>query len=211
MTPRLFDIFKKHIRWIICIICFVIFVLLAINIIQEDAFLFDETMYNLINKISSSPMTTFFKLVTRLVSGYFLIPICIIVLLFVKNRKFFYLISLNLINTTIINRLLKLLFARERPVGIAIIEETGYSFPSGHSMASLSFYGLLIYIVYHSKLPILWKRILIIILITIVVLIGISRIYLGVHYTSDVIGGFCLSLSYLIVFTFLSSKYLLKE
>ena len=78
-------------------------------------------------------------------------------------------------------------------------------------MASMSFYGLLIYIIYRSNLPTKWKIVLISLLSVLILLIGISRIYLGVHFVSDVIAGFCLSVSYLIIFTKIIEKYLWRE
>ena len=77
----------------------------------------------------------------------------------------------------------------------------GYSFPSGHSMISAAFYGFLIYLIYKKVKNKKLKITLIIVLSILIVSIGISRIYLGVHYTSDVLGGFLLSISYLILYT----------
>jgi undecaprenyl-diphosphatase len=95
---------------------------------------------------------------------------------------------------------MKFIFERPRPFNINIIIENGYSFPSGHSMVSLAFYGLFIYIIWHMNKPRLEKLFYVIPLILLVLLIGISRIYLGVHYASDVIAGYALSMAYLIIF-----------
>ena len=81
-----------------------------------------------------------------------------------------------------------------------IIEESGYIFPSGHSMASMAFYGFIIFLVWkYVKTNKKW--IYTIVLSLLILLIGISRIYLGVHYASDVLAGFILTLAYLIIFT----------
>ena len=89
---------------------------------------------------------------------------------------------------------------RPRPTEFRIIEETGYSFPSGHSMISMAFYGYLIYLIYKYVENKNVKWILISLLSILICLIGISRIYLGVHYTSDVLGGFLISISYLVIY-----------
>lgn len=201
---------KNNILWIISFFLFLIFMIMAKNVLNKQVFAFDDVIYKFIHSIESKPVTSFFHTITHLAGGYILIGICILVLLFNKNRIYFYIMSLNLLNTVIFNQVLKLIFARERPSGIAIIKETGFSFPSGHSMASMSFYGLLIYLIYRSDFSKKWKTLLIVILSTLIFLIGISRIYLGVHYVSDVIAGFCLSVSYLIIFTRIIEKYIKK-
>jgi len=104
--------------------------------------------------------------------------------------------------------MLKFIFVRPRPFEWMLIEETGYSFPSGHAMVSMAFYGMLVYLIWQTKISLNKKKIWTIVLSVLILLIGISRIYLGVHYVSDIIGGFTLSLSYLIIATSLVSYYL---
>ena len=84
---------------------------------------------------------------------------------------------------------------------------SGYSFPSGHAMASLAFYGLLIYITKRLVKNKYLKILLITLNIAIIILIGVSRIYLGVHYLSDVLTGYSISIIYLLITTKLLNKY----
>ena len=125
-----------------------------------------------------------------------------------QNKKIGICIYANLFLSGALNQILKRIVQRPRPTEFRLIDESGYSFPSGHSMAAMSFYGFLIYITFNSNLNSKYKWGITIILSLLILLIGISRIYLGVHYASDVIAGFCISVSYLIIFTKIIKKYL---
>ena len=118
----------------------------------------------------------------------------------IKNKKIGLSILTNLAIITILNQLLKRILQRSRSTEYRIIEESGYSFPSGHSMISMAFYGYLIYLIYKYVENKNVKWILISLLSVLICFIGISRIYLGVHYTSDVLGGFLISISYLVIY-----------
>ena len=108
--------------------------------------------------------------------------------------------SINLVIITILQYILKYTFLRTRPVDINLIEETGYSFPSGHSLTAMAFYGFIIYLINTSKLTKINKVIYTIILSILILISGFSRIYLGVHFFTDVIGAFSFSLAYLIIY-----------
>lgn len=120
---------------------------------------------------------------------------------FYKEKKIAFSIPLNLLIITVLNIVLKNIVERPRPIGYRLIDETGYSFPSGHSMISTAFYGLIIYFIWKNVKNKTIRNVSCILLVILIVLIGISRIYLGVHYASDVIGGFSISIAYLIIFT----------
>lgn len=182
------------------IIGILVFALMAILVVTKNSELFDNTIYNIISKCISTPCTYFFKGITALCNTKTIIVLLIIILLFVKNKRTAVAIVLNSVLCVLLNGGVKLLFVRPRPVGLALIHQGGYSFPSGHSMMALAFFGFLIYLVLKSKLDRKYKNILSILLVLLILLIGISRIYLGVHFASDVLGGFALSLSYLVLF-----------
>ena len=120
---------------------------------------------------------------------------------YVPDKKYKILVPANLITIVIINIVLKNFFLRPRPNEFRLIEETGYSFPSGHAMASTAFYGLLIYIAHEKIENKILRNTICIMLGLLILLISVSRIYVGVHYTSDVIAGTCLSIAYLILIT----------
>lgn len=102
---------------------------------------------------------------------------------------------------------LKEFFKRTRPANPLVHELPSYSFPSGHASSSFIFFGLLTYIIIKSNLRRTYKILLSTFLILFSFVIGLSRIYLGMHYASDVIAGFCVGFLWL-VFSIWLSKYL---
>lgn len=191
---------KKYIKWIILFICVMIFCEILENIFQNEIGYFDNAVYSIISNYITEPITTIFKVITNLGGAITLITISFSILIFIKNKKIGIYTSINLIVIAIINQILKHIIQRPRPTEFRIINENGYSFPSGHSMVSMAFYGFLIYIAYKNIANKYIKISVCIILSILILLIGISRIYLGVHYASDVIGGFCFSIAYLIIY-----------
>ncbi|GIP33352.1 phosphatase PAP2 family protein [Paenibacillus sp. J2TS4] len=111
------------------------------------------------------------------------------VLLWLRKGKEALLLVVTLIAAWLSNSLLKNWIARERPVDWErLAEADGYSFPSGNAMISLAFYGLIALMLLRSGNG--WGRSAAIVVYIFIFLIGVSRIYLGVHYASDIIGGF---------------------
>ncbi len=189
----------------------IIFLITSKVISGKELFIDQVAYYFFVEKLRNDKLTAFMKLVTKLSNPEVMIVIAIISIIiciqFIKNKKLSLGIILNLGGITLINQLLKLIFKRERPSGYRLIEMAGYSFPSGHAMASLAFYGMLIYIVKRLVKNKILKILLISVNIVIIVLIGVSRIYLGVHYLSDVLTGYSISIIYLFVTTKLLNKY----
>ena len=160
----------------------------------------DSNIYNLIIKLMNTNVTFIMKFVSYLGSAVALIALCLAFIILIKDKKYPKFISLNLILVFVFNRILKFIVARPRPEILRLVKETGYSFPSGHAMVSFGFYGFLIYLIYKNISNKKIKYPLIISLSLLILLIGISRIYLGVHYFTDVIGGFIIAFVYLVVF-----------
>jgi undecaprenyl-diphosphatase len=95
--------------------------------------------------------------------------------------------------------LLKQLFQRKRPLSPLLKAAKGLSFPSGHAIMAVTFYGLLVYVLQHT-IDIGWMKFLLtFLLVILVILIGFSRVYLRVHYASDVLGGFIIGLLWLLI------------
>lgn len=203
------EFLKKNYLLFIIIICLVITGFILEDVYEREILEFDKLAFSLF-KIRTPLLTKIFLIITNLGSPYVLILLTLLSFL-LKNKKISFIITANLGLITIINQVLKFIVKRPRPSDLFLIVETGYSFPSGHSMVSLSFYGLLIYFIYKYFKNKKLKIFLITLFSLIIVLIGVSRVYLGVHFVSDVISGFLLSLSYLIIFIKVINKFILKE
>lgn len=103
-----------------------------------------------------------------------------------------------LLGSEILNNLVKNLYQRVRPEEVEhLIEQGGYAFPSGHSMGSVITYGALLFIFIRYVKSTHWQWIMSIFVALLCLMIGLSRVYLGVHYLSDVIGGFSLGFAFL--------------
>ena len=212
MKEKIKEYIVKNLKWIILFICLVGFLDLAEDVFNKEIMKGDIIGYKIISTfLISDFMTPIAKVITNLGSAVFLIALTIILNKLIKNKKIGLSIFLNLSFVTILNQLLKRILQRPRPNEFRIIEETGYSFPSGHSMVSMAFYGYLIYLIYKYVENKYIKWGLITLLSILIVSIGTSRIYLGVHYTSDVLGGFLIAVSYLIIYISGVNKFLIEK
>ena len=199
-------------KWIICFICLILFVALAEDVFNHEIMNGDIIGYKLVSTyLIQDSLTPIVKIITWFGSATCLIALTFILFILIRNKRQGILIGVNLIVITILNQTLKFILQRPRPTEFRIIEETGYSFPSGHSMVSMAFYGYLIYLIYKYVKNKYLKWGSIILLGALICCIGISRIYLGVHYTSDVLGGFLLSISYLVIYISAVNKFLIKD
>lgn len=191
---------KENKKSIILVISLLLFIFITYAIFNDKIISLDETVHSYILSIRNDNLTSILTTITNISSAYALIVLSILILVIMKNKKIPLYISLNLVCSFISNQIAKLFFLRPRPTGINLIEESGFSYPSGHAMVSMAYFGFIAYLLYKKLKNKLTKSILIITLILTILLIGFSRIYLGVHYLSDVIGGFLLSIVYLMIF-----------
>ena len=195
------EFIKKNLKWFILLICLVGFLKLAEDVFSKEILQADIVGYDLISSFLISDFATpIAKLITNFGGALVLIGTTIILVISIKNRRIGLSIIVNLGIVTGLNIVLKQIVQRPRPTEYRIVNETGYSFPSGHSMVSMAFYGFLIYLIYKYVKNQYLKIGLITFLSILIISNGISRIYLGVHYTSDVMAGFCISVSYLVLY-----------
>ena len=147
-------------------------------------------------------LTTFFRHLTKMGNVGFsamLIGIIVIVLFLMLNDKhisIWYLLT-TAIGAGALNQIVKYLFQKDRPTVEHLIDQGGYSFPSGHAMGSIIIYGALLYIVFKLINNQVIKTLALVATMILVGLIGLSRVYLGVHFPSDIIGGYALGAAWL--------------
>ena len=209
MKKKIKEFITKNLKWIILFICLIGFLAIAEDVFNKEIMSGDIIGYKVVSTFLISDFATpIAKFITNFGGAIFLIALTIVLLVLIKNKKIGISIFSNLVIVTILNQLLKAILQRPRPTEYRIVEETGYSFPSGHSMVSMAFYGYLIYLIYKYVKNKYIKWISIVLLSILVCSIGISRIYLGVHYTSDVLGGFLISMSYLVIYVSAVNKFL---
>ena len=109
--------------------------------------------------------------------------------------------------STVLYRIMKAVFARPRPeLAVRLIEESGWSFPSGHSMNCIVCYGILIYLLRRHCQDRRLANALTILLSLLILSIGCSRVYVGVHYPTDILGGWSLGLAFLLAATLICEK-----
>ena len=212
MKEKIKEITKKNFKWLVLFIALIGFLALAEDVFNKEIMNGDIIGYKIISTfLISDCATPIAKFITNFGGAIFLITLTVILVILIKNKKIGLSIFSNLVIITVLNQLLKRILQRPRPTEFRIIEETGYSFPSGHSMVSMAFYGYLIYLIYKYVENRYVKWISIVLLSILICSIGVSRIYLGVHYTSDVLGGFLVSISYLILFISTVNKFFIEK
>lgn len=205
---------KQRKRWIILLILLCVFALFFINIKIGNIQKFDDIIYSFVLEIRNQVLTKILITITNM-GG--IVSVCSIALVLtmtmflLKKKKFGIGISLNVLFSSVVYIFLKNIFQRPRPlIEERMIEEVGYSFPSGHATNNMAFYGFIIYLVYKNIKNRAIRNIIIATLSLWIILIGFSRIYLRVHYPSDVVAGFCLGIICVILFVSVIYKKLEK-
>lgn len=184
----------KNVNKIVMIILFLIFCVMAVLVHFGLTGSFDVAVYKFVIGFKSDSLTKALLFITDFASVKGIIVLCAISLigLFWKYYKSLFLV-LNVIISTIFNVVIKNIMMVPRPNILRLAEETGYSFPSGHSMASVAFYGFIIYLILSSNINKYLKVVISSLLVILIIVIGLSRVYLGVHNASDVIAGHAIS------------------
>ena len=171
----------------------VLFIILAIAINADILSGFESWVYFESVEHMSDILTNILIFITNFGGPIGISLICITIFLIPKLRNKLGLpVSIAVSTSFILNIILKLIFARERPDILRLVTENSYSFPSGHAMINMALYTVLIIYAYKSIKSKRIKYPLIIAMMLLVIAIGFTRIYLGVHYAGDIIGGWLL-------------------
>ena len=183
---------------ITCIVLTMFFIFIAFLVVFSKNEFIDTSIYNIVRSLSSSVMDKYFIFFTKFCNTLTIVCVVLIFIIIFRNRYGIWLTASTIISATS-NVIIKNIIRRARPDHLRLITQGGYSFPSGHAMISIAVYGLLFYFVVKKIKNKPLRIILSIILIFIILTVGISRIYVGVHYPTDVIAGYLLAIIELII------------
>ena len=166
---------------------------------SNEGVFFDVAILNFIHGHRIPLLTSIMKFITSIGSVYFYFPIVSMILIIFIKDKYYYGIKLLLLSTIgsyTLNYIFKNIFLRVRPLNYFLIEQGGYSYPSGHAMVSITFYSTMTYLALKTIKDQKNRRTIKIVNFVIISLIGFSRIYLGVHWPTDILAGYLLGYLY---------------
>ncbi len=197
ITPRIFIILLVFFSMV------GLFALITNEIVLVNETTFDEGAFQFIGQYKSEKATQIFTFFTFFGSGTFLLPAYLLIIsfyiFFSKNVRRSIKITIVGLSSTALLFTTKYYFHRQRPVNPLITNVSGFSFPSGHSFSSFILCGIVMYIIIKSTISTPFKWICSSLIFSTALIIALSRVYLRVHYASDAIAGFCLSLIWLVI------------
>lgn len=210
------QVFTRNLRANHKVVLFVVAVTLFLAVLQNmlagDILQLDWYAYRIfVLGMRRAWLTPIMQSISELALPVVLLVMLLAVQAFAPGRRPGMCAACNLAGVVILNQALKFIVQRPRPEGFRLIAESGYSFPSGHSMVAMAFYGLLAWMVWHYERDPFVRRACVTGFGLVVVLVGVSRVYLGVHYASDVIAGFCIALAWLVFYTAVVAPIFLPE
>ncbi len=186
-----------------------LFATLARDVVHQTAFGFDRAILTGLNNIASPGLTQFALLVSDSATIFFIGPV-LLVLLFLwwkRYRHDWIALTVSIVGAALLNQLIKGVFERARPDLFPHLQNVGgYSFPSGHSQAAMAFYAVLAYLIARRLDP-KWRLPVYILAGIWIAFVGLSRNYLEVHYPSDVMAAFAITLPWALAVIFVHQCY----
>ena len=183
--------------------CIIVFLIIGAEVASAKGPLaFDENAFAFAKSIQSAGFTQFIEFITFFASRNFITAAALMLIayfIFVRRHRWYSLkVPVVALGSISLNLVLKYFFDRQRP-DLPLVEASGLSFPSGHSMIAASFYSLIIYLTWKNVESKPLRNILVAVLIIFILLIGFSRIYLRVHFATDVVAGFAAGILWVII------------
>ena len=194
---------KDHKKMILFFIFFAIpiaiFLILASEIGRRGSLALDVPVLLFVHDFTSPLLTAFLLTVTHLGDSIVMLIIATILAAYYAYKKIYQkalILLLSMGGIVVANAVLKFIFQRDRPtLWQHLVAETNFSFPSGHAMISAGFAAALIILFWNTK----YRWTTVVLAITGMILVGLSRLYLGVHYPSDIVAGWCVSVAWVIL------------
>ena len=190
---------KQILRLMLVLFCTLFVAVFAVRMVAGHVFAIDELFIRAAYKVRVEWLTVIVKVFTNLGSVLGIILLTLAMVILIKDWKLKIFAVFNVGMASIVNLMVKYIVKRPRPDVVALIVERGYSFPSGHSMLAMAVFGYIAYVIYKTMKNKGLKLILGFLSCLIGVLIALSRVYLGVHYFSDIVCGLVLGLAVLVV------------
>ena len=202
LAGKLWRLVAKNRRLVILAVCAVVFVALLEDVLEGDLSRIDSAARAIIvERLRADWLTPIMESISALATPVSLVVLLLVIVAFAPGKRPGACAAANLVLVFLLNQALKFIIQRPRPEGFQLAAEQGFSFPSGHSMVAMAFFGLLMWMVWRYERDRATRIGCCIAFGAVIVLVGVSRIYLGVHYASDVVAGFCVSLAWLAVYT----------
>lgn len=187
---------KRKIMMFILLIIFIFNLILIRNNLTSE---FDTNIALYFANNVNEYLTLFFKFISFICSPKMMVIINILlfIIFIVKKKLANLIIIISSLVSVIFNNLVKIIVRRPRPNILNLVNEGTYSFPSGHSMISILFFGSIIYLLNKNNNK--YRKTLTCIIIIFILLVGLSRLYLGIHFLTDVLSGYILGLLLLFI------------
>lgn len=185
------------------------FCILLFSVLTGYAAAFDDPVRNFFYDLRCEWLTPIVKAITYLGNWQVIVILCLVLLILPQTRISYGIpVASGAIFVTILNKIIKNVVQRPRPDDILhLVQEGGFSFSSGHSITSMFVYGMLIYLIRKNVQNRTLANILTVLLCIPLIGVGISRIYLGVHYPTDVLAGWCLGITVIVLMVELLHRF----
>ena len=198
---KLKNLFKRNYIFLLLILFFTIFCILIKSYCSNYILLVDDKVSNFfINNMTNKKIDIFMKIITKF-CDFSVAGLVVLLILLITNNKFkniLYILDASFI--LIICSSIKIIFKRQRPQFALINIPKTYSFPSGHTFFATAFYGFFLFNIFKTNISKGIKYLLVLVLSVLIILIAVSRIYLNVHYFTDVLCGFIYGIFTLMIF-----------